>query len=161
MHGLYLFSVTVHVLAAILWVGGMGVFALAVVPAARRTLKPPEALALLRAVGTRFSTIGWWLLGTLLVTGLMNLHARGVLSMLGTATFWSTPFGSTLGWKLATVTVMTTMSWVHGRDARREAGGERPAAPDPRARARSMMLGRLTFVLSVVVVVLAVMLVRG
>ena len=150
MQTIYVLSVTIHVLAATLWVGGMGFFALVVVPAARRSLDPAQARTMLTAVGTRLGAIGWWLLGTLLVTGTINLSARGLLSELGTASFWQTSFGRTLALKLTFVTVMALVSFLHGRDAR--AAG---------SRARATLLGRATFGLSLVVVLLAVVLVRG
>lgn len=151
MPTLYAITVTIHILAACLWIGGMGLFAIVVVPVAKRTLDGPAARGMLRAVGTRFATVGWWALGTLIVTGIANLGFRGVLPLLGTASFWSSPFGTTLAAKLAAVTLVLVVSRVHALDARQ-----------PQARAaRASSLGRATLGLSVVVVVLAVFLVRG
>ncbi|MFO0740158.1 MAG: hypothetical protein U0270_29935 [Labilithrix sp.] len=155
---LYVFSVTIHVLAATLWVGGMGFFAIAVVPVARRTLEEAHAGKMLRGVGTRLGSVGWWLLGTLAVTGLINLWSRGVLPLMATTMFWRSPFGTTLALKLSLVALMTLVSFVHGRDARRQGQGQHVT---PAARTRSSLLGRATFGLSVVVVFLAVLLVRG
>ncbi|MBS2013260.1 MAG: DUF4149 domain-containing protein [Deltaproteobacteria bacterium] len=156
MSTLYVVSVTLHILAAMLWIGGMGTFALIVVPVAKRILEPEQAGRILRAVGMRFSAISIHVLGTLLVTGVVNLACRGVLPMLATAAFWRTPFGTTLAVKLALVTFVTIASVIHARDAR--AAGERPAT---KTRTRSTVLGRLTLVVSLVVVVFAVSLVRG
>lgn len=156
MQTIYVISVTLHVLAAMLWVGGMGFFALVVVPAARHSLEPIRARALLQAVGTRLGQVGWWLLGTLLVSGTINLWARGLVPALGSIGFWRTSFGGTLALKLAFVAVMALVSSVHGRDARRSA-----ATTTARGRVRAALLGRATFGLSLVVVVLAVILVRG
>ena len=156
MQAIYIISVTLHVLAATLWVGGMGFFALVVVPAARRSLEPVQARTMLQAVGTRLGKVGWWLLGILLVTGVTNLGARGVLPELVTASFWQSPFGGTLALKLAFVAAMALVSFVHGKDARRQ--GTTLVA---RTRARATLLGRATFGLSLVVVLLAVVLVRG
>ena len=156
MQTIYIISVALHVLAAMLWVGGMGFFALVVVPAARRSLDRAHAQTMLQAVGIRLGKVGWWLLGTLLVSGATNLWARGFLSSLGTLSFWQSSFGHTLALKLAFFAVMAVVSFGHGRDARR---GGPPASA--RKSARASMLGRATFGLSLVVVLLAVMLVRG
>lgn len=148
---LYRLSVTLHLLAAMLWVGGMGLFAIVVVPVARRTLEPAQTQSLLRGVGTRFARVGWWVLGTLLVTGIMNLACRGNLSQVGSADFWGSSFGTTLAAKLLVVALVASASAIHGRDARTEGV----------SRARASWLGRATLLLSLVVVVLAVFLVRG
>lgn len=157
MQTIYIISVALHVLAAMLWVGGMGFFALVVVPAARQSLDRARAQTMLQAVGIRLGQVGWWLLGTLLVSGATNLWARGFLSALGSASFWQSSFGHTLALKLAFVAVMAVVGFVHGKDARR---GGPPASARTRTR-RASMLGRATFGLSLVVVLLAVILVRG
>lgn len=149
MSTVYLVSVVVHILAAMLWVGGMGIFALVVVPVARRTLGATEATLLLRGVGARFATVGWRVLSILLVTGVLNLHGRGLLPALATTQLWSSPFGRVLAAKLCVVGLVALSSLAHGRDAR-GAG-----------RARASHLGRAVLMLSVAVVVLAVLLVRG
>lgn len=156
MQTIYVISVTLHVLAAMLWVGGMGFFALVVVPAARRSLEPMRARELLQAVGARLSQVGWWLLGSLLVSGFVNLWARGLLPALGTLGFWGSSFGRILAFKLTFVAVMAFVSSVHGRDARRHG-----ATATAQTRLRAALLGRATFGLSLVVVALAVILVRG
>ena len=80
MSGYYL-SVTVHVFAAILWLGGM--FFLAVVGApVLRTVEPPELRReLFRRLGERFRAAGWaaiGVLGVLLIGFLfMNMLSGG------------------------------------------------------------------------------------
>jgi putative copper export protein len=152
MSTLYAVTVTIHILAAALWIGGMGAFALVVVPAARRSLGEGEARGLLRAVGFRFASVGWWALGTLFVTGVANLGFRGVLPLLATASFWRTPFGTTLAAKLTFVVFVVLASLAHARDAKH---------PSPSGRARASRLGRATLLLSTVVVLFGVLLVRG
>jgi putative copper export protein len=157
MYLLYALSVVIHVLAAALWVGGMGLFALVVVPVARRILGEAQARELLRAAGARFASIGWIALGLLLVTGVANLAFRGVLSLVPTLGFWRTPFGSTLAMKLVFVALALIASLAHARDARHRTEVALDRAPTPTSR----VLGRATLLLSVAVVVLAVLLVRG
>jgi copper resistance protein D len=150
MHALYLVSVIVHVLTAALWVGGMGFFAVVVVPAVRSKLEPTAAREVLAAAGLRFSKLAWISLGTLLFTGIVNLWGRGSLGQLATSEFWASPFGKTLGTKLALVVLVALASFKHAHDARHNVGSR-----------TSAMLGRATLILSIVVVVLAIMMVRG
>jgi putative copper export protein len=156
MNALYLISVVLHILAAALWVGGMGFFALVVVPVVRRNLGEAQARNVLREAGARFATIGWVVLGLLVATGIANLAFRGVLPLLVTASFWLTSFGSTLATKLTLFALVLVTSLAHSLDARRSIGSQPSRAPF-----RAAMLGRATLLLSIAVVVLAVFLVRG
>jgi copper resistance protein D len=155
MHLLYQVSVVLHVLAAMLWVGGMGFFALVVVPVLRRKLGPAAGGEALRAIGIRLAEASWIILGVLIATGVTNLATRGLLPLMAEPAFWSTGLGRTLAVKLAFVALVVASSSAHARTARRA-----PAAPAP-SRARGNLLGRATLAFSVVVVALAVLLARG
>jgi len=58
----------VHVLGAVLWVGGMG-FALMVLRPSLSVLEPPQRLALLGQVFSRFFRIVWHAMPIILLTG--------------------------------------------------------------------------------------------
>lgn len=75
---LYALLLFLHVLASIVWVGGMFVMHFAVRPAALEVLAPPQRLALLAAVLRRF--FGWVTVSSLVVlaTGLLMFVAVGV-----------------------------------------------------------------------------------
>ncbi|MCL2778070.1 MAG: CopD family protein [Polyangiaceae bacterium] len=154
MHAYYVSCVAIHVLAAALWVGGMGFFALVIVPGLRR-LEESKRREILRDVGARFAKVGFYNLGTLVVTGIGNLAFREMLASTLTVDFWKTPFGSTLAIKLLLVVIVCALTYAHYLDALRE-GPESPAD-----RARASWLGRSTMILSIVIAVLGVMLVRG
>ncbi len=77
---LYLLNVTVHVLAAVLWLGSMFFLALVGAPVLRRVEPPATRAALFRELGIRYRTLGWITLAVLLVTGVLNLQFRGVLT---------------------------------------------------------------------------------
>lgn len=154
MHALYLSSVFLHIVAAALWVGGMGFFALVVVPTARRELDEAHRLALLRAAGARFARMSGPLFGLLILTGLSNLWLRGLGASLFVAEFWRTPFGIVLATKLLLVAVIIGASELHSREATK-------AHASSKRGALAAKLGRVTLLLSLVVVALAVMLVRG
>jgi len=164
MTGLYWASVTLHVLAAIFWLGGMFFFAAVGAPVLR-TVEPPSArAALFHALGTRFRTIGWIVIGVLLATGILNLHFRGVLdpAVLGSWAFWDSRFGQTLMWKLIAVTAMLLFSAAHDFVLGPRAGRLAPeSTAGARARRGASWLARLNALLGLVVVLTAVRLARG
>jgi uncharacterized membrane protein len=161
----YYVNVTVHVLAALLWLGGM--FFLGVVGApVLRAVNPPELRQdLFQRLGLRFRTIGWWAVGVLLVTGVLNLYLRGWLDWtgaLGSGAFWRSGTGRALMVKLTAVAVMLVVSAVHDFVVGPLAGRE--TAGSPRAlqlRRRAALLARVNALVGVVVVVAAVRLARG
>ena len=164
---MYQLSVLVHILAAMVWVGGMLFLALVVVPAAR-SLPPAERSALFHLVGPRFRTVGWSCVGLLLVTGVVNLAYRGVMwENLFTAELWSSEFGRVLAVKLVVIAVMLVLSILHDfvlgpASVRAHTPGEaRPSAEALTLRRQASWLGRITTLLALVVVALGVMLVRG
>lgn len=154
MQSAYLVCVTLHILAAMLWVGGMGFFAIVIVPVVRRSAAPEKGRELMRAAGARFAKVGWLTLALLVATGAGNLAFRGLLPALATAAFWSSSFGKTLALKLALVITVFLVSATHARAARAST-----SASGDRAGAASW--GRVTLLLSLAVVVLGVFLVRG
>lgn len=164
MSPLYHLVVTIHVLAALLWLGGM--FFLAVVGApVLRELDPPELRArLFRRLGERFRTVGWIAIAVLIVTGLGNLAFRGILSpaVLGDGSFWAGRYGTTLAWKIGLVAAMVTISFVHDFVEGPRASRHRPGSPESiRARRRSAWLARVNAGLGLALVWVAVRLARG
>lgn len=164
MSGLYLVTVTVHVLAALLWLGGMLALALIGAPVLRQVEPPALRQELFRKMGERFLWIAWLCIAVLLVTGLLNLHFRGVLSpsVLGDPSFWSGRYGRALGWKLACVVIMVGVAAIHdfivGPAASRSPAGSPQAL---RLRRRAALLARFNAGVGVVLVVVAVRLARG
>lgn len=164
MRTLYLANVVLHVLAALVWLGGMFFFALVVAPVLRRVESAATRAELFRAAGERFRTVGWICVALLLLTGTLNLYFRGILDVetLGSGAFWASPYGRALGWKLAGVAGMLAISavhdFVHGPAASRLQPGSAEAAE---ARRRAALWARLNALAGVVVVVAAVRLARG
>ena len=77
MRSLYLFSVWLHILAAIVWIGGMAFLGLVLIPAMRLSEYRAVGASLTYWTGTRFRLIGWVCLSVLLLTGVFNLLYRG------------------------------------------------------------------------------------
>ncbi len=165
MSGGYYLTVTVHILAAMLWLGGM--FFLGVVGApVLRALEPPALRQrVFHELGLRFRRIGWIAIGVLLATGVVNLHYRGWLrwdGVLGESTFWSTDAGRALAWKLIAVSLMIVVSALHDFLLGPAAGRASPGSDEAlRLRRRAALLARLNAVIGLVIVVAAVRLARG
>jgi copper resistance protein D len=162
---LYFVNVTVHVLAAMFWMGGMFFLALVGAPALRAVESPELRQQLFQALGVRFRTAGWWAIGVLVVTGVINLHYRHWLQwhgLLGNPAFWRTGQGHTLALKLSTVAVMIVVSAVHDFVTGPRAGRARPGSPEARRlRTQAAWLARINAMLGLVVVIAAVRLARG
>ena len=166
MRAWYIASVVVHILAAMTWIGGMIFLVLVLVPALRTLPSREMAVELVASSGRRFRTIGWISLGALVATGCSNLYCRGIgWSQLRLASFWDTPFGQTLALKLTLVGVILLTSLLHdfrvgprASQAMRDSPGSPTAV---RQRLLAAWMGRVNLLLSIIVLVLGVMLVRG
>ena len=165
MHALYLLSVFVHVLSAIVWIGGMCFLVLVVVPIVRAGDRQ-QAGAFLRQSGVRFRGIGWTCFALIALTGAYNLHVRGVqLHDFADASWRAAPFGSAVVWKLSVFCLVVAASAVHdfalGPRASR-AIEQAPRAPEAeRLRRYASWLGRTNLVLALVLLALGIFIVRG
>ncbi len=65
----YKIAVTLHLLASVIWVGGMFFAHMALRPAAQTLLEPPQRLPLLKGVLDRFFLWVWAAIITILVSG--------------------------------------------------------------------------------------------
>jgi copper resistance protein D len=161
---LYWLSVTLHILAALAWLGGMFFLALVGAPVLRR-VEPPELRSrLFNDLGERARTAGWASIGILVVTGLLNLHYRGLLSgeVLLHPEFWGTPMGLALSWKLVAVLVMLVVSAAHDFILGPRAGTlPQGSAERERARRWSALLARGNALVGIFLVYWAVRLARG
>jgi uncharacterized membrane protein len=165
MRWLYLTSVWLHLLAAITWIGGMFFLVLVVVPWLRSGARV-DAGAFLRETGARFRTVGWSCFAILLVTGLVNLWARGVRPADLLSPAWlGSPFGRAVGLKLLVFALVLGVSGIHDfvLGPRATAAIERDprSAEAQRVRRQASLLGRVNVLLALCLVALGVVLVRG
>lgn len=65
-----------HMLATVVWIGGLAAYSLVVVPAARRTLDAEGYGAFLLRVNGQMQRLGWFSLGVLGVTGLFQMSSN-------------------------------------------------------------------------------------
>ena len=166
MHGIYLFSVWLHILAAVVWVGGTLFLVIVLVPAIRRPEFGGIAPALIRSTALRFRWVGWVCFCILLLTGAFNLLARGIgLDELRDGAFWQGSFGRTLAIKLIFFVAILSISAFHdfflGPRAAAAWEAHRGSADTVRLRRQAVQLGRLNLLLALAVILLGIMLVRG
>lgn len=165
MRSLYLVSVYLHLLAALLWLGGMLFLSLVLVPALRGTQDQALMSRLMSIVGQRYRRLGWWAMGLLVLTGLVNALGRWGLQPLLTTAFWGSASGRLLALKLLLVALMFSLSALHDfvlgprASARRLAGA--PAEELARLRRQASWLGRVNLGFGLLVLGLAILLVRG
>lgn len=159
----YIFSVYVHILCAVLWIGGMLFLSLVLVPALRKSTDRKQALDLMISTGRRFKVIGWHVLVILFITGMMNIGYREWFSA-GPA-FWTSPIGMLLSWKIILFFIVLILAGLHDFWLGPRAGRLMQDNPDSpaalRARKTASWLGRINLLISLVIVLLAVMMIRG
>ena len=166
MHGLYLISVWLHIMAAVVWVGGTIFLVIVLVPAIRRPQFAGVASGLIRFTALRFRWVGWFCFGAFVFTGIVNLLARGIgWQELQQPVFWRGSFGNTLAIKLILVAAILAISGFHdfvlGPRAS-DAWESNPASAETlRLRRQAVKLGRLNLLLALTVMILGIMLVRG
>lgn len=165
MHSVYLLSVFLHILAAIIWIGGMLFLVMVVVPWLRQGERR-QASMVLAATGPRFRTIGWACFAVLFVTGLVNLWFRGVrVESLTDPAWYASPFGHLVSLKVLVFALVLTLSAVHDYyigPRSTAAGRADPTSPEAeRYRRAASYLGRANTILALLLVAFGVGLVRG
>lgn len=161
----YYVTVTIHILAAMLWIGGM--FFLAVVGAPiLRDVQPPELRqAMFDRLGRRFRAAGWIAVLVAVVTGIGNMQFRGLLhwdGVLNSPQFWSTRLGMALAFKLGFVALMMAVEAYHDFVIGPRAGRAVPGSAEAmQLRTRARGLARMAGIAGLGVVVAAVFLARG
>ncbi len=162
---MYQLSVFLHIIATVVWIGGMLFLALVAVPATRK-LPPAERGALFTSLGRRFRTVGWVCIALLLISGPINLGARGYSwESVTSGRLFEGEFGRTLAIKLILVTIMVGLSLTHdlilGPASARAMANPATIHTAAALRRRTSWLARFNLVLGLLVVACAVALVRG
>ena len=163
MSGLYYWIVTIHVLAAIIWLGGMIFFAL-VAPILRQIDDEAFRARLFERLGRRFRVVGWICITVLVVTGIEQLRMRGWwgASVWGAPGFWGTALGGALAGKVGLVVFMLAVQSAHDFWLGPAAGKATPGSDGARAlRRKAAWLARVNAIAGLVLVYYAVRLGRG
>ena len=106
-----LFTLWLHVIAAVTWVGGNLILAMVIVPHFRQHLPPVQRIQLLTQIGKRFEPIVWGCVGVLFFTGIVNIFsAVDITSSVAVASaFWRT-----LLIKIGLFFVLVILTALHG-----------------------------------------------
>jgi putative copper export protein len=133
-------------------------------PVLRKVESPTLRAELFRALGSQFRLVGWIAIAVLLVTGVLNLHFRGLLgaSGIGSAEFWSTRYGHSLAAKLGCVAIMLLVQGIHDFRHGPRASKLVPGSPEALSmRKWAAWLARINAIVGVILVYFAVRLARG
>lgn len=166
MHLIYLLSVWLHIIAAVVWIGGTIFLAGVLLPAIRRPEFAQVGVPLIRATAHRFRFVGWLCFGVFVLTGSVNLWFRGIgWTELQSGHFWQGSFGTALASKLILVAVIISVSALHdffiGPRAA-DAWQADPRAPQTlRLRRQAIQVARVNLLLALLASFLGVVLVRG
>ena len=152
--------VWMHLLAAVVWIGGMVFLSVVLVPVLKRDGQFAQHAALFRTVAYRFRSVVWGTMGLLVGTGLMLAAGRSI--PLTEPWHWPTIFSA----KIGMVTVLLTLTLLHdlvvGPRVRQTLG---KAVSDRTTRERlllrySVLLPRMSLLVALLVLLLAVVLAR-
>lgn len=161
----YYVVVTIHVLSAMLWLGGMLFLGVVGAPVLRAIEPAALRQRLFQELGLRFRSVGWIAITVLVTTGVIMLGLRGLLhwsGVFGSAAFWRTGFGMALAAKLTAVVTMITVSAVHDFFLGPAAGRATAGSPEAAAlRRRAALLARANALIGLLLVIAAVRLARG
>ena len=107
----YLLAVSLHILAACVWIGGMVFLAAVLLPVLREPEYRGAALPLIRTTAIRFRWAGWTALLTLVITGCANVVFRGYgWRQVRDGELWQGWFGHVLALKLLFVWLVMLIS---------------------------------------------------
>jgi putative copper resistance protein D len=152
--------VWIHLLAAVVWVGGMVFLSVVLVPVLRRDGAFAQHALLFRTVAYRFRAVVWGAMGILVATGLTLAVGRSI--PLTEPSHWPTIFVAKIGF----VTLLFTLTLLHdlvvGPQVRRSLGtpeAERTAR-DRMLLRYSVLVPRMSLLIALLVLLLAVVLAR-
>ncbi len=154
----FIVLVTLHVAAAVTWIGGMIFLSIVLAPLVRSSAFPGSS-ALFRAAALRFRPVVWTAIAVLLTTGPLIVLQRG----FGSPDRWPTMLVA----KLTLVAVLLLMTVLHDlvigpRVSRISAIPDRErSARDQRLVRFSRWLPRFSLIIAVVIVIAAVLLARS
>ena len=166
MHNWFLLSVWIHVLAAVVWVGGLLFIVMVFMPVLRHPELRGDAALLIRTTGQKFKRIAWASLWVLLLTGVANLYFKtngnleAMKGIMGIA-----PYGHIVGTKILLLAIVMGLALLHDfkwGPAATRAMQDDPDSDTARAlRKKAGWVGRINLGLSLVILTLGLFLVYG
>ncbi len=103
----WLFIRWIHVIAAVVWIGGNLILAMVIVPHFRQNLPPVQRIQILTLIGKRFEPIVWGCVIILFFTGIANIFNSVDLSQLDST------FMRTLMIKLLLFIILIVLTGLH------------------------------------------------
>lgn len=166
---MYQIAVFIHLLAAIVWVGGTLFLVMVLVPLTRSgTLGPPNVAApLLGHVARRFRTIGWASIAVLVITGLFLMFDRGITlsQLLAEGSGFIEKLRTKIGFVFIVLVLSAFHDFVLGPRVSRLMEELRAPGPPPanvaKLRRSLVMIARVNLLLILIIIALAVSLTRG
>ena len=109
----WLFIRWIHVIAAVVWIGGNLILAMVIVPHFRQNLPPVQRIQMLTLIGKRFEPIVWICVLILFFTGVVNIFNSVDLSSTNDSLLVGT-FMRTLAIKLLLFIILLVFTVLHG-----------------------------------------------
>lgn len=152
--------VWLHVLAAVSWIGGAIFLSVVLVPVLRREQFASQKAVLIRTTALRFRAVVWVSIATLLLTGPMLLHQRGI--PIADPARWPTILSIKLGFVAILLLFTVTHDLILGPRVGRilQIPAESRTSSDHAIVAWSPWIARSSLVLALAVLLAAVVLVR-
>ena len=152
----YLVSVFVHVICAAFWIGGMLFIPLVLVPGIKQQ---PNRVLLLHKTGIKFRFYGWLSVMVLIITGVLNIHFRGLPFTIDF--FTSTSYGKLLTIKLVLFVVMLLVGGIHDFYFGMKSIDEMQQTAGNRFKMLARWTGMLNLLLALVIAFLGIAISRG
>ena len=156
-----IFLIWIHLLAAISWIGGMVFLSLVLAPLVRKGSATPEFMALFQSAARRFRIVAWLAIGVLLATGPILLSERHI-DFINPAT-WS----QIVTLKLGLVALLILLTLLHDLTLGLRVSEVSAILESARTRREQSLvrtarwLPRLSLLIALAVIVVAVMLARS
>jgi uncharacterized membrane protein len=165
MRTVYLVAVWLHLLSVTVWLGSMLFMALVLVPALRTRVDPRRCSELIGECGARLRTVAWIAFAVLLLTGIVQLGARGFAWRDLMGRLWLGSSGAILALKLGAFLLVVALSALHdfwlGPRSTQAALADPQSPQAERWRRLASWMGRCNVLLGLLIVLLAVLYVRG
>ena len=152
----YLISIFVHVICAAFWIGGMLFIPLVLVPGIKNQ---PNRVLLLHKTGIKFRFYGWFAVIILIITGVLNIHFRGLPFTI--AFFTSTSYGKLLSIKLVLFVVMLLVGGIHDFYFGMKSIDEMQQTSGSKFKLLARWTGMLNLLLALIIAFLGVAISRG
>ncbi|MCW7473911.1 hypothetical protein [Leptospira levettii] len=159
----YLFCLILHILSAMVWVGGMIFYVIVVMPVIRNQKLKEQKLTLLQLTALQFRKISYILFFILITTGFGILFSKGLLREDNLFTFFTSSIGFMFSLKIGLFGILFISSVYHDFVSGPKAFSYLESDPVQYERYRRMsgLFGRFNLLLSLFIAFLGILVSRG